>query len=78
MKNRQTVTDSINTNVAVAAPTPEPIKVKIPMPVSIREGYLEVREVGTETLVTTIEILSPTNKRPLKDGGHIKRNANKY
>lgn len=54
MKNRQTVTDSINTNVAVAAPTPEPIKVKIPMPVSIREGYLEVREVGTETLVTTI------------------------
>ncbi|MDF5738485.1 MULTISPECIES: DUF4058 family protein [unclassified Nostoc] len=54
VKNRQTVTDSINTNVAVAAPTPEPIKVKIPMPVSIREGYLEVREVGTETLVTTI------------------------
>lgn len=26
-------------------------------------GYLEVREVGTEALVTTIEILSPTNKR---------------
>ncbi|MEH2378386.1 MAG: DUF4058 family protein [Nostoc sp.] len=66
VKNRQTVTDSTNTNVAVAAPTPEPIKVKIPMPVSIREGYLEVREVGTEALVTTIEILSPTNKRPGK------------
>ncbi len=53
-------------NVAVAAPTSEPIKVKIPMPVNIREGYLEVREVGTEVLVTTIEILSPTNKRPGK------------
>lgn len=63
VKNRQTVTDSTNTNVAVAAPTSEPIKVKIPMPVTIREGYLEVREVGTEVLVTTIEILSPTNKR---------------
>ena len=36
------------------------------MPVAIKEGYLEVREVGTEALVTTIEILSPTNKRPGK------------
>ncbi|GEM_PF-1519350 len=63
VKNRQTVSDFTNTNVAVAAPTPEPIKVKIPMPVNIREGYLEVREVETEVLITTIEILSPTNKR---------------
>ncbi len=30
---------------------------------TVKEGYLEVREVGTEILVTTIEILSPTNKR---------------
>ncbi|MBG1269600.1 DUF4058 family protein [Nostoc sp. WHI] len=66
VKSRQTVTDSTNTNVAVAALTSKPIKVKIPMPVTIREGYLEVREVGTEALVTTIEILSPTNKRPGK------------
>ncbi|BBD66442.1 hypothetical protein NIES4072_62880 [Nostoc commune NIES-4072] len=63
VKNRQTLTDSTITNVVVAAPTSEPIKVKIPMPVSIREGYLEVREVETEILITTIEILSPTNKR---------------
>ncbi|MBW4674285.1 MAG: DUF4058 family protein [Desmonostoc geniculatum HA4340-LM1] len=63
VKNRQTITDSTITNIAVAAPISEPIKVKIPMPVSIREGYLEVREVETEVLITTIEILSPTNKR---------------
>ncbi len=50
-------------NVAVATPTSQPVKVKIPMPVAIKEGYLEVREVGTETLITTIEIVSPSNKR---------------
>ncbi|MFE1748931.1 DUF4058 family protein [Coleofasciculus sp. H7-2] len=61
--SRQTVTDSTMTNVAVAATTAQPVRVTIPMPMTIKEGYLEVREVGTEALVTTIEILSPTNKR---------------
>jgi hypothetical protein len=55
--------ETIDENSFVTVPTPEPVKVKVPMPVSIKEGYLEVREVGTEELVTTIEILSPTNKR---------------
>jgi len=63
VKSRQTVPDSTMTNVAVTAPTAEPVRVTIAMPLTIREGYLEVREVGTEALVTTIEILSPTNKR---------------
>jgi hypothetical protein len=66
VKSRQTVTDSTITNLAVAPSTTEPVRVTIPMPLTIREGYLEVREVGTEALVTTIEILSPTNKRPGK------------
>lgn len=63
VKSRQTATDSTINNVAVAAPTTEPVKVTVPMPVTIKEGYLEVREVGTEALITTIEILSPSNKR---------------
>lgn len=65
VKSRQ-IQDSNSSNmanVAVATPTSQPVKVKIPMPVAIKEGYLEVREVGTETLITTIEILSPSNKR---------------
>ncbi|MBW4510250.1 MAG: DUF4058 family protein [Scytonematopsis contorta HA4267-MV1] len=66
VKSRQTTDSSKDTNIAVAAPSTEPLKVKIPMPISIREGYLEVKEVGTEALITTIEILSPTNKRPGK------------
>ncbi|MEP0885949.1 DUF4058 family protein [Trichocoleus sp. ST-U3] len=56
-------TNSTMANVAVAAPTAQPAKVTIPVPEIIKEGYLEVREVGTEAVVTTIEILSPTNKR---------------
>lgn len=66
VKSRQNVNDVKNTNVAVAAPTPKPVTVTVPMPITIKEGYLEVKEVGTEQLITTIEILSPTNKRPGK------------
>jgi hypothetical protein len=64
VKSRQIQSNPSNiTNVAVATPTSQPVKVKIPVPVAIKEGYLEVREVGTERLITTIEILSPSNKR---------------
>lgn len=48
------------TEIAVQVrPTP----VRLPMPLEIRERYLEVREVGTNQVVTVIEILSPKNKR---------------
>ena len=63
VKHRLIATNSTMTNVAVAAPTAQPTRVTIPVPEIIKEGYLEVREVGTEEVVTTIEILSPTNKR---------------
>ncbi len=42
---------------------PTPIAVTLPMPTTIREGYLEIRTVGSETVVTVIEVLSPANKR---------------
>ncbi len=40
-----------------------PEKVTVPMPLEVKERYLEVREVGTDTVITVIELLSPTNKR---------------
>ena len=46
--------------VAVA----EPVTVELIMPEIIQERYLEIREVGTERVVTTLELLSPSNKRP--------------
>jgi len=36
------------------------------MPETVRQGYLEIREVATNEVITAIEILSPTNKLPGK------------
>jgi len=37
--------------------------VVLPMPVEVKERYLEVREVGTDAVITVLEVLSPKNKR---------------
>lgn len=50
--------------VTVASPPSQPTVVQVPMPVTIRQGYLEVREVATKEVITAIELLSPINKRP--------------
>lgn len=42
----------------------QPIEVELPMAKVIRQGYLEIRNVATSEVVTTLEVLSPTNKRP--------------
>ncbi|MDJ0737040.1 MAG: DUF4058 family protein [Nostocaceae cyanobacterium] len=44
--------------------TSEGITVMIPLPENITENYLEIREVSTGFVVTSIEVLSPKNKRP--------------
>lgn len=41
----------------------QPEKVTIPISEEVNERYLEIREVATGTVVTTIELLSPKNKR---------------
>ncbi|BDA68297.1 hypothetical protein RIVM261_022450 [Rivularia sp. IAM M-261] len=50
-------------NVAVASPPTQAVTVTIPMPETVRETYLEVRDVATKQVVTVIEVLSPKNKR---------------
>ena len=41
------------------------VEVELPLPEEIRETYLEIREVtGDKRVITVIELLSPTNKRP--------------
>lgn len=49
-----------NSRVSIA----QPLDVELPMPEVIRQGYLEIREVTTSEVITAIEVLSPTNKRP--------------
>jgi hypothetical protein len=51
---------SESSSVATSA---RPEQVMLPIPIEVRERYLEVREVGTDAVVTAIEVLSPTNKR---------------
>jgi len=40
-----------------------PQLVTLPMPLTVKERYLEVRELGTDAVITVIEVLSPKNKR---------------
>jgi hypothetical protein len=56
----------VKNGVAVALPSLNPVTVTLPMPLEMREGYLEIREVATQAVITVIELLSPTNKRPGK------------
>ncbi|OUL27958.1 hypothetical protein BV378_09455 [Nostoc sp. RF31YmG] len=56
-------TETESSSVAVVSAPVKPVTVNVPMPEEAREGYLEVREVGTGEVVTVIEVLSPKNKR---------------
>jgi hypothetical protein len=53
---------ALATNVAVSVPA-QPVQVALPMLEEVREAFLEIKEAATQLVVTTIEILSPTNKR---------------
>jgi hypothetical protein len=41
----------------------QPIPVTLPMPQEIQQSYLEVKDVATQEVISTLEILSPANKR---------------
>jgi hypothetical protein len=44
-------------------PSSEPLTVAVPLMEEVQERYLEIREVKSGTVVTTVEVLSPKNKR---------------
>ena len=48
---------------AVAPPSAEPLSVTLTIPETVRQGYLEVREIATGQVITVIEVLSPINQR---------------
>lgn len=48
----------------VAVADPPVVQSQVPLEVEVRIANVEVRETGTDRLVTAIEILSPVNKRP--------------
>jgi hypothetical protein len=63
------VTDPAEQTGAVATLSPPrqpesmPELVTVPMPEAVIERYLEIRDVATGQVITTIELLSPKNKR---------------
>lgn len=62
-KSQVNTPNSTESQVAVIETSTKPITVTLPIPITIRQGYLEIQEVATKEVVTTIEILSPTNKK---------------
>ena len=40
------------------------VTVELPLPDEVRESYLEIRSSEGERVITVLEVLSPTNKRP--------------
>lgn len=57
-------TPSLTPTGGVAVVDPPAAQSRIPLEVEVRITNVEVRETGTDRLITAIEILSPVNKRP--------------
>lgn len=53
----------VATTTTASRSTIQPVKVTVPLLEEIRQSFLEVRDAATQTVVTTIEVLSPANKR---------------
>jgi hypothetical protein len=49
--------------MAVPPPLKSPQPVILPMMITLKERYLEVRELGNEAVITVIKVLTPRNKR---------------
>lgn len=65
VRTRYPDTSPTATAQTVAAPrVAEPTVVEVPVPDLVEEMYLEIRETTTSQVITVIEVLSPTNKRP--------------
>jgi hypothetical protein len=54
----------VNPAMASVAVQSRPQRVTVPLPETVKERYLEIRELETGTVVTAIELLPPANKRP--------------
>jgi hypothetical protein len=55
--------DESQTATAVLPSAAEPLTVTVPLMEEMQERYLEIREVKTGAVITTLEVLSPKNKR---------------
>ncbi|MGG6240108.1 DUF4058 family protein [Nodosilinea sp. AN01ver1] len=66
--SRQAMLSPVAQSSGTLAVQPMPQVVTLPIPTEVKERYLEIREVGSNAVITVIEVLSPKNKRPGKGG----------
>lgn len=57
------VTEKLEPETASTLTQKRPQSIALPMPITVKERYLEVREIGSDTVITVIEVLSPKNKQ---------------
>lgn len=57
------VTTAPNTTPTTSVAVAQPINIEIPIAEEVQERFLEIREGATGSVITTIELLSPKNKR---------------
>jgi hypothetical protein len=55
--------DESNATAVTHIPLKCPQSVVLPMMITLKERYLEVRELGSETVITVVKVLTPRNKR---------------
>ena len=56
--------DAKASNETATAVASKPERVAVPMLEEVKEIFLEIREVDTRRVITVVELLSPSNKRP--------------
>jgi hypothetical protein len=52
VKGEETANLPEDSSVAVAAPPAQPITITVPIPETVKQGYLEVKKVGTGDVIT--------------------------
>jgi hypothetical protein len=55
--------DDESNGMVVMPPIQSPQSVVLPMMLTLKERYLEIRELGSEAVITVVKILTPRNKR---------------
>jgi Protein of unknown function (DUF4058) len=55
--------DEESDGIAVMPPLQSPQSVVLPMMLTLKERYLEIRELSSEAVITVVKILTPRNKR---------------
>lgn len=55
--------ENLGAVTTIVKPNVESMTVTLPIAQEMKEGYLEIREVATGRVITSIEVLSPGNKR---------------